>query len=199
MELDHPGLENEWVRLELFSPDHRQTLYDSGAVDAMWKWMPMISKGTNFDSYFDHALIQLKRGAMIPFAIYDQETDVFLGVVSFLAPNRTHRRLQITHIWLVPEARGKGTFIAVQALMIQRALDWGARRIVWLADERNQIAISAFRKLGAQEEGLAREYQRMADGHWANMMVFSMLRAEAKDSVTRLTERLANKAAANSG
>lgn len=195
MELDHPGLKNEWVRLEPFAPDLRQTLYDSGAVDAMWKWMPMISTGTNYDSYFDHALAQLKRGVMVTFAIFDVETDDFLGVVAFLGPNRTHRRLQITHNWLVPEARGKGIFFAVQSLMIQRALDWGARRIVWLADERNQVAIKAFRKLGAHEEGLAREYQRMTDGHWANMLVFTMLRAEAKDAVIRLESSLAARAA----
>ncbi len=197
MELDHPGLENEWVRLDVFGPEHRQIVYDSGAVDAMWTWMPMISTGTNFDSYYDHALMQLKRGMMIPFAIFDPGSGAFLGVVSFLSPNRTHRRLQITHIWLVPEARGKGVFLAVQELMIRRALDWGARRIVWLADDRNKPAIAAFRKLGAQEEGVAREYQRMADGHWANMVVFSMLRAEAKDAVTALQAKLAARATAD--
>ena len=197
MELDHPGLENEWVRLNLLSADHRQTVYDSGAIDAMWTWMPMISSGTNFDSYFDHVQLQLKRGTMFPFMISDPETDEFLGVVSFLAPNRTHRRLEITHIWLVPEARGKGTFLAVQLLMIQRALDWGARRIVWLADERNAPAIAAYRKLGAHEEGLAREYQRMTDGHWASMMVFSMLRPEAKDAILHLEAKLAERAVAD--
>jgi len=197
MELDDPGLENSLVRLDPMSADHRQVLHDSGAVDAMWAWMPMISSGTSYDSYFDHALAQLKRGDMVTFAIFRPNSDEFLGVAAFLDPNRTHRRLQITHLWLVPGARGNGIFTAVQSLMIQRALDWGARRIVWLADERNDAAIGAFRKLGANEEGLAREYQRMADGHWANMIVFSMLRTEAKDTVKRLTDRLAEYAEAD--
>lgn len=190
MELDGPGLENTLVRMEPFSPDHRETLHSSGAVDAMWKWMPMISSGTNYDSYFDHTIAAQKRGSMISFALFRPGSDEFLGCAAFLDPNRTHRRIQITHLWLVPGARGNGIFTAVQSLMIQRALDWGARRIVWLADERNEVAIGAFRKLGAKEEGLAREYQRMTDGHWASMVVFSMLRQEAKDAVARLTDRL---------
>jgi len=197
MDLDDPGLENALVRMEAFTPDHREILHNSGAVDAMWQWMPMISSGTNYDSYFDHSLAQAKKGAMIPLAIFQPETNEFMGVAAFLDPNRTHRRIQITHLWLVPGARGNGVFTAVQCLMVQRAIDWGARRIVWLADERNDVAIGAFRKLGATEEGLAREYQRMADGHWANMIVFSMLRPEAKEAVERLSKRLAKYAAAD--
>ena len=191
MELDAPGLENALVSLEPFSSDHRELLHKSGAVDAMWTWMPMISTGTSYDSYFDHALLQAKRGDMVPFALFRPGTHEFLGIAAFLDPHRTHRRIQITHLWLVPGVRGNGVFTAVQSLMIQRAIDWGARRIVWLADERNAVAIKAFRKLGGTEEGLAREYQRMADGHWANMIVFSMLRPEARDAVVRLNRRLA--------
>ena len=197
MELDDPGLENALVKLEPLSSEHRQTLYDHGVVDAMWAWMPMISTGTNYDSYVDHALLLAKRGEMIPLTITDPATGALLGVAAYLDPNRTHRRIQIAHTWLVPEARGKGIFVAAQALMIQRALDWGARRIVWLADERNEVAINAFLKLGAQREGVAREYQRMADGHWANMVVFSMLRPEAKEAVKRLLARLAEGAPAD--
>lgn len=190
MELDDPGLENAFVKMEPFGPHLRQTLYDSGAVDAMWKWMPILSAGTNYDSYFDHTLASAKRGDMVPFALCSPNTGEFMGVAAFLDPNRSHRRLQIAHIWLVDAARGKNIFTAVQALMIQRAVDWGARRIVWLADDRNDVAKGAFRKLGALEEGLAREYQRMTDGHWADMVVFSMLRPEAKEAVKSLELRL---------
>jgi len=197
MELDHPGLENEWVRLEPFSPDHRQSLYESGAVDSMWKWMPVISSGTNYDSYFDHTLLQDKRGESCTFSIFDPGTKEFLGVIAFLNPDRAHRRIQITNMWLLPKARGKGHFTAVQSLMIERALGWGARRIVWLADERNQIAISAIEKIGATKEGTAREYQRMVDGHWSNMVVFSMLRAEAKIALEQLNQRLAARVSAD--
>ena len=191
MELNDPGLENAFVRLVQLSAEHRQALYESGAVDAMWKWMPIISSGTNYDSYFDHTLLKDKRGEGVTFAILKPDTNEFLGVAAFVDPNRTHRRIQITHNWLVPEARGKSYFAAVQSLMIERALAWGARRIIWLADERNTVAIAAFRKLGATEEGLAREYQRMTDGHWANMVVFSMLRPEAKQTMERLVTLLA--------
>lgn len=186
MELSEPGLENSLVRLEAFEEAHRNALGVSGAVDSMWKWMPVISAGTNYDSYFDHTLLQDKKGYSATFSIFDPKTDEFLGVVAFLNPDRTHRRIQITNIWLQPDRRGGRYYAAVQSLMIQRALEWGARRIVWLVDERNTAAKKAVAKIGAQQEGVAREYQRMTDGHWANMIVFSMLRAEAKDAVLRL-------------
>jgi len=195
MELGDPGLENVLVRMEPLGSEHRETLHASGAVDAMWKWMPVMSTGTNYDSYFDHTLLSDKLGNSTTFAVFSAVTGDFLGVAAFLDPNRTHRRIQIANLWLVPDARGKGIFSAVQALMIQRALDWGARRIVWLADERNDASKGALRKLGAIEEGLAREYQRMSDGHWANMVVFSLLRPEAKATVERLTADLAERAA----
>ena len=190
MDLAGPGLENSLVRLEAFAESHRQSLFESGAVDAMWKWMPVVSAGTTFNAYFDYTLLQTKQGNGITFSIFDPQTDEYLGVVAYLDPDRTHRRVQITNIWLLPDRRGGNYFAAVQSLMIQRALDWGARRIVWLADERNGVAIKAIKKLGAKQEGIAREYQRMTDGHWANMIVFSLLRAEAKDVVLRLEDKI---------
>jgi len=197
MELTAPDLENTLVRLEVFEESHRTALYESGAVDSMWKWMPVLSAGTNYDSYFDLTLLQDKKGYSATFSIFDPKTDDFIGVVAFLNPDRTHRRIQITNIWLKPDRRGGRYFAAVQSLMIQRALEWGARRMVWLVDERNTAAKKAIEKIGALQEGVAREYQRMTDGHWANMIVFSMLRAEAKDAVQRLKARLAEYATAD--
>jgi len=191
MDLDAPNLANNTVRLEPFGHEHRQALFDSGAVDAMWKWMPVIGAGTNYDAYYDHILKRQKIGDIVPFVIFRQSDNAFAGVAGFLDPNRTHRRVRIGYIWHPKDMRGAGIFAATQILMIQRALDWRAKRLEWHVSTKNDRALAACRRLGAREEGVMRSYQRMTDGDWADVTVFSMLRPEAQAAVKLLEDRIA--------
>lgn len=191
MDLDASNLSNSTVRLEAFGPEHRQILFESGGVDAMWNWMPVIGSGTNYDAYYDHILKQQKLGGIVPFVIYRQSDDAFAGVAGFLAPSRTHRRVQIGYIWHPKDMRGIGIFAATQALMIQRAIDWRAKRIEWHIATKNEPALAACRSMGAREEGILRSYQRMSDGDWVDVAVFSMLRPEAQAAVKLLNDKVA--------
>lgn len=192
MELTEKGLENSRVKLVNFGEDFREPLRATNAVDYMWQSMPAIQRGASFDTYFDHVLRQIDSGEMVPFAILDQTKDEqFIGVTSFIEPRRVHRRVKLGYTWIIPELRGKGVYAAVQSLLIQRALDWGARRISWHIEDRNPRAIRAIESLGAIKEGVLRQRQRFNDGEWGDIVVLSMLREEAKEGVRRLNARLA--------
>lgn len=186
MKLDAPNLENDAVRLELFEMPHLDFLKAAGAVEAMWKWMPDIPKGKSADTYAAHVIDLQKRGEIVAFAMFRQSDDAFAGVASFEMINRTHRRLRIANFWHPEVMRGAGIFQASQALLIQRALDWGARRIGWAVSADASSAIRAIKRLGATEEGVLRNYVRLAGGGWADIMVLSMLSDEAEMALQRL-------------
>ena len=180
MNLDAPGLENALVKMDVFAERHVPELRASSAVEAMWASMPDIPKGTNFDAYADHVLKSREKGLMVPWVIYRQSDGAFAGVVAFENMSRVHRRVRISHYWHPEELRGTGIFQASQALLIERAVDWGTRRIAWLVPDWNEAALAAVRSLGAREEGVLRSFVRLADGTFANMVVLSLLRDEAK-------------------
>lgn len=192
MELNEPGLENSRVKLENFGETHREQLRASNAIDYMWQSMPAIQRGAGFDTYFDHVLRELEAGEMIGFAVLDpNENHRFVGVTGFMEPRRVHRRVKLAYTWIAPHLRGQGIYAAVQSLLIQRALDWGARRMSWHVEDKNERAVRAIEALGAIKEGVLRQRLRYNDGEWADIAVLSMLREEAKGAVRHLNARLA--------
>jgi N-acetyltransferase len=190
MKLDAPGLVVGDVRLDLLTGDHRQALHDSGAVEAMWNWMPVIATGTNFSTYFNHTLAQAREGRTVPFAVIRISDGAFVGVAAYLDISRTHRRLRIGYQWH-PEDLRSGVVPAATALaLISRAKACRIRRIEFLIDEENIPASKAVERLGATQEGLLRGYMRAAKGTWANMAVYALVGREITTAIFRLQDRI---------
>ncbi len=191
MKLSDPGLNSQTICLEMIREEHREALRQSNAVEYMWMSLPAIQRGAGFDAYFDYTIKTGGDGIWVPFALLDpNQNDKFVGVTAYIKPNRTHRRVSIGYTWLDPELRGLGIYAAIQKLMIQRALDWGARRISWPIEADNERAIRAVKGLGATHEGVLRNYERFADGQWVDIAILSMLRDEAKSAVMKLDATL---------
>ena len=195
MDLHAPGLVNAVVRLEPMTEQHRDLLRASGAIEYMWLSMPAIQRGAGFDAYYDYMLRCARDDEAYAFAVFLAATGQFIGVTAFLQPSKMHRRVLISYTWLDESIRGRGVYRAVQHLMIKRALEWGARRIGWNVEARNDRAVKAIENLGAQREGVLRNYSRFADGTWVDIALLSMMREEAKDAVKRLDMEVATSAA----
>lgn len=190
MDFNAPGLENRIVRLHTLEADHKCLLEKTGAIDAMWNWLPVLGSGTSYEAYFDKVMTGQKRGNLHAFVITRVDDGAFAGVSAFLDPSRTHRRVRIGYNWHPKAMRGTGIFPATQLAMIQRALDCRVRRIEWTVGERNTRAVAAYERIGAKREGTLRNYFRLSDGDWANLVVFSLLSEEAGEAIRRLESQL---------
>jgi RimJ/RimL family protein N-acetyltransferase len=156
----------------------------------MWDWMPVLSAGTSFEAYFDNAVAEAKTRQLFPFIITRVSDGAFAGLTAFLDANRTHRRVRIGYNWHPEKMRGTNIFLATQLAMIKRALECRVRRIEWKIDQRNERAIAAFEKLGVMREGTLRHYLRLADGSWADQVIFSLLSEESADVIKQMEAQL---------
>ena len=188
MDLTAPGLENELICLEPLDERFREHLRASDAVNSIWISLPAIQRGAGFDAYYDHVLKQSEQNELYAFALLDpNDGHRFVGVTALLYPNKMHRRVRLGYTWIEPHLRGRGVYSAIQNLLIQRALDWGAKRIEWYIEDRNTRAIRAIQTIGAVKEGVLREYEKFADGEWVDVAVLSMLGDDAKEAIRRLS------------
>lgn len=195
MDLTAPGLANELICLEPLNERFREDLRASGATEYMWLSLPAIQRGAGFDAYYDHVIKRGDDGDMHAFALLDpNDQNRFVGVTALMYPNKMHRRVRLGYTWIEPHLRGRGVYAAIQKLLIQRALDWGAKRIEWFVEDRNERAVRAIESIGAIKEGVLRQYEKFADGEWVDVAVLSMLRDEAKDSLRRLDAMMADTA-----
>lgn len=190
MKLDDPGLENELVSLKVLTEADRDVLAGTSAVEAMWQWMPVIATGTNFHSYFDHALEMKNSGDYIPFTIWRKSDGAFVGVVAYADISRTHRRLRMASLWIVEEMRGTEIVPAVQLAVIERAVASRMRRIEILTPDANERSVRSIERFGAKREGTLRSYIRMANGTWADMAVLSLVGDEAVAAMALLKDRV---------
>lgn len=190
MKLHAPDLVVADVRLDRLTEAHRAPLAESGAVEAMWQWMPVISTGTNFNAYFDSTLRDAREGRSIPFAVTRISDGAFVGVAAYLEISRTHRRLRIGYQWH-PESLRNGLVPAATALaLISRAKACRIRRIEYRIDEENVRAIKSVERIGAAREGVLRNHMRAAKGTWANMALYSLVNSEITAAITALQARV---------
>ena len=162
----------------------------------MWLSLPAIQRGAGFDAYYDHVIKRGDDGEMHGFALLDpNDGNRFVGVTALMYPNKMHRRVRLGYTWIEPHLRGRGVYAAIQKLLIQRALDWGAKRIEWHVEDRNDRAVRAIQAIGATKAGVLRQYEKFADGEWVDVAVLSMLRDEAKDAIGRLDAIMADASA----
>ena len=86
--------------------------------------------------------------------------------------------------------RGTDIHPATQLALIERALEARIRRIEFRVAESNERAVKAALRLGAVREGVMRNYIRIADGSWANMVMLSLIDTEAHGAMAMLKDRI---------
>jgi RimJ/RimL family protein N-acetyltransferase len=91
-----------------------------------------------------------------------------------------------------PEARGGPANPESKRLLLQHAFAAGARRVVFHVDPLNPRSRAAMRKLGAIEEGVARQASVTWTGRVRDLVVFSILADEWPQVRDNLDERLAS-------
>lgn len=190
MKLDAPGLEVANVRLDRVNEAHRDILAKSGAIEAMWSWMPLMDTGTSFNAYFDQTLQEAREGRMVPFAITRTTDGAFAGVVTYMNIIRLHRRLRIGYRWHPEEMRGGLVSAATSLALMQRAKDCRFQRLEFLVNVANKEATAAVERFGAVREGVLRHYMRTANGLWADVAAFSLIGPEIDRTIESLRQHV---------
>lgn len=194
MNLGALTLENRFVRLRPFlagadgpelyalaerAPEIFRLWSHRGPGDWVGEWIQAIRKRT-------------ESGTMIPFAVTRPEDGAFLGITSFLDPSEGNKSVEIGMTCYAPEVQGTAVNPACKHLLMRHAFEaWGARRVQYQIDNRNERSKAAVLKLGAKLEGVLRKHRTLPDGFVRDTAFFSILDDEWPDVRARLEQRLA--------
>lgn len=183
---DIDTLQNNLVRFEILDKRHGNQLLGSSAMDDIWRWMPAADNGSGTLRYLDYVHSQCDTGKMVAYSIFRKSDDAFAGVAGFTDIDTFHRRLRVGFAWHPEGMRGSMILPSAQMLLIQHAYEWYAKRISWHVPADHERGLNAMALLGATREAKLRNYIRTAEGRWSDVIVFSMIRAEMKQAVTRV-------------
>jgi RimJ/RimL family protein N-acetyltransferase len=167
------------VQLEPLAAAHHDALIAAASDGELWKlWYTSVPSPQAMRSWLETAL-SMRAHDDLAFAIRDMRDGSIVGSTRYFRVDAANRRLELGHTWYARRAQRTGINTEAKLLLLGHAfetLDCIAveLRTHWM----NQQSREAIARLGAKQDGVLRNHQRMADGTLRDTVVFSIIDAE---------------------
>lgn len=176
MDLSAPGLTLGHVSLSHPVEADREAVRHAADSEETWAWYTYRADGPHFESFWPQFLSEHRPPHEVHHVV--RWRGEVVGATCFLAVDSHHRRVEIGGTWYSATARGTSVNPACKYLLLQRAFDWGARRVELKTDRNNARSRAAIEKLGAQFEGTLRNHMLLHDGRSRDTVYYSILTEE---------------------
>ena len=124
------------------------------------------------------------------FTVLSTETGQAIGMVTILNADLPNRRLELGHIWYVPEAQRTAANTEATYLLLNEAFNhYRSRRVEWKCDSMNEKSKRAAIRLGFSFEGVFRNHM-IVKGRNRDTAWFSITDAEWPNVKQSLENRL---------
>jgi RimJ/RimL family protein N-acetyltransferase len=173
------AMAGRWVSLTTPSGPLARALYPathgSPGAEAVWTYMPY-GPFADEDAMADWLAGLVGSADPRFFAVIADGAPV--GLVSYLNAVTSDRRIEIGHIWYVPDAQRTRANTEAAYLLLRHAFEeLGYRRVEWKCDALNARSRAAAERLGFSYEGVFRQHM-IVKGRNRDTAWFSMLDAE---------------------
>lgn len=124
------------------------------------------------------------------FTVISKHTGQPVGMVTILNADLPNRRLELGHIWYIPEAQRTAANTEATYLLLMEAFGYyRARRVEWKCDSLNERSRRAATRLGFSFEGIFRNHM-IVKGRNRDTAWFSITDAEWPEVKENLETRL---------
>lgn len=199
--LEGPVLEGGRVRLEPLSPRHAEGLGTAGDQDRASYAFTWVPTATEAAGYIEAQLERAATGKLAPYAQISVETGRVVGSTSFWDPRlwpdgERLRAIEVGFTWLAGSAQGTGINTEAKYLLFRHAFEvWNVTRVDLKTDARNARSRAAIESVGAQFEGVLRNWSPSwapgEDGRLRDSAMFSITDSEWPAAREHLEKRLA--------
>lgn len=181
MNLTLPTLEGKAFRLEPLDASHAGDLLQAASDDQIWTYLDEETPRTRpqIDRFIQDAIEEHSRGARLPFAIVDRETEKAIGSISLIDIQHVHRGVEVGWAWLSPGYWRSGASREAVYLLLKHAFEeMGAIRAAFKTDSRNIRSQNSILGMGATREGVFRNHRILSDGYVRDSIYYSILDRE---------------------
>lgn len=159
----------------------------------LWQYMSSVNLGTPeaMHAWVTANATQPDRGEGLPFVMIDLQSGRVAGSTSLYDVNHRHQRAELGLTWLGKEFQRTALNTEAKLLLLTHAFDTlNFRRVHLKANVQNERSRRAIERIGAQFEGVLRNYSVMPDGTSANIAMYSITREEWPEVKEGLQGRL---------
>ncbi|WP_334189936.1 GNAT family N-acetyltransferase [Noviherbaspirillum sp.] len=168
------------VKLEPLAMQHLEGLKDAVRDGELWKlWYTVIPSPDGMEKEIARRLDLQQKGSMLPFTVRRQDTGAICGMTTYMNIDALHRRVEIGSTWYAQSVQRTALNTEAKLLLLTHAFDeLRCIAVEFRTHWMNHASRAAITRLGAKQDGVLRNHQRMADGSYRDTVVFSIIDAE---------------------
>ncbi len=199
--LDPVTLQGRYVRLEPLTAAHVEPLCRAAGDGELWKlWYTSVPAQLGMASYVQAALAMHEEERGLPFAVRLLATDEIVGSTRFCNADTRNRRLEIGYTWYAARVQRTAVNSECKWLLLHHAFETlGCIAVEFRTHWFNQSSRAAITRLGAKQDGVLRNHQRLADGSYRDTVVYSIIESEWPAVKRHLSFRLEQGAKSGQG
>jgi RimJ/RimL family protein N-acetyltransferase len=186
-------LAGELVTLHPLERGHIEPLKTAVADGELWKlWFASVPSPQRMESYVNGAIDEAKKGNAA-FAVSLNKTGTIVGTTRFYNVDEANKRPMLGYTWYAKSACKTGVNTESKLLLLRYAFEQkDAIAVEFRTHYFNQVSRAAIERLGAKQDGILRNHQRMPDGSIRDTVVYSILQHEWPAVRSHLLSRLAS-------
>ncbi|NUA25695.1 GNAT family N-acetyltransferase [Cupriavidus basilensis] len=176
-------LRGQHALLEPLRPEHEAEVQAAVADGELWKlWYTSVPAPDQVRAWTDTALQMREQQGAMPFVIREIRDGVpgaVVGATRYFNVDGANRRLEIGHTWHAQRVQRSAVNTECKLMLLTHAFEQLACiavefRTHWM----NHQSRTAIARLGAKQDGVLRNHQRMPDGSLRDTVVFSIIASE---------------------
>ncbi|KQZ56028.1 MULTISPECIES: GNAT family protein [unclassified Lysobacter] len=175
-----PTLEGRHVRLQPMQAEHAPALARAAADGELWSlWYTGVPRPEAMDAHVANLLARRAQGTFLPFVVSRADGGEVVGQTSYCNADADNRRLEIGYTWYAHSAQRSAINTEAKLLLLSHAFETlGCIAVEFRTHWFNQRSRAAIARLGAKQDGVLRNHQRLPDGSFRDTVVFSIIESE---------------------
>ena len=172
-------LQGRHATLEPLGPQHTDEIRAAVQDGELWKlWYTSVPSPQALQGWLEAALAMRAQGDM-PFVIRDMRDGSIVGSTRYFRADAVNRRVEIGHTWHARRAQRTGINTEAKLLLLGHAFEaLQCIAVEFRTHWMNHQSREAIARLGARQDGVLRNHQRMSDGTLRDTVVFSIIESE---------------------
>ncbi|MDB5796249.1 MAG: N-acetylglutamate synthase [Paucimonas sp.] len=166
--------------LEPLCAAHHDELNAAAADGQLWKlWYTFVPTPDTMADYIDAALAMREQAGAMPFVIREKASGAVVGSTRFFNVDAANKRVEIGHTWHAARVQRTAINTECKLMLLAHAFETlECIAVEFRTHWMNQQSRAAIARLGAKQDGVLRNHQRMPDGSLRDTVVFSIIQSE---------------------
>lgn len=185
-------LTGENVELIPLKVEHMAAFSEAAVDGELWKlWYTGVPTPENTEAFIQNALLAKQNNGDLPFVIRDLKSQKVIGSTRFCHTDNQNKRVEIGYTWYSKRFQRTSANTECKLLLLGHAFEHlNAIAVEFRTHWFNHQSRAAILRLGAKQDGVLRNHQRMPDGSFRDTVVFSIIQSEWPSVKKHLSYRL---------